>query len=116
MSDSFSVSGELQGDDLGVVTLSGEVDIFTAPRFKECLIELLDSGVRRFVVDLAALTVIDSTAIGVPIGGVPRAGGAGGSMALVVSTRPVERVLGVTGLDRVFSMYPTRAEALDALA
>ncbi len=32
---------------LGVIALSGEVDIYTAPQFKECLLELLDSGVTR---------------------------------------------------------------------
>jgi anti-sigma B factor antagonist len=116
MSDLFSVSSERQGDELGVVSLSGEVDIFTAPQFKECLVEMLDSGVRRLVIDFSGVTFIDSTALGVLIGGVRRVHGAGGAMALVVATRPVERVLSVTGLDRVFSMYPTRAEALDALA
>lgn len=116
MSDLFSVSSERQDDDLGVISLSGEVDIFTAPQFKESLVELLDSGVRRLLVDLSAVTFIDSTALGVLIGGVRRVNGFGGTMAIVVATRPVERVLSVTGLDRVLSMYPTRADALDALA
>ncbi len=115
MSDEFSVSSERQGAELGTVSLSGEVDIFTAPRFRECLVELLDTGVRRLVVDLSEVTFIDSTALGVLIGAVRRVHGSGGSMAVVVATRPVERVLGVTGLDRVFAMYPTRAEALDAI-
>jgi len=116
MTDLFSVSSERAGDDLGIVAVGGEVDIFTAPRFKECLVELLDSGVRRVVVDLSEVTFIDSTALGVLIGGVRRAHAAGGAMTLVVVNRPVERVLSITGLDRVFSMYATRAEALDALA
>ena len=116
MSDMFSVSSERLDDDLGVVALSGEVDIFTAPQFKESLLELLDSGVKRLVVDLSEVTFIDSTALGVLIGGVRRVHGAGGSMTIVVTTRPVERVLSVTGLDRVFSMHATRDEAVAALA
>ena len=36
-------------------------------------------------------------------------------MAIVVTRRPVERVLSVTGLDSVFSMHQTREEALAAL-
>ncbi len=116
MSDMFSVTSERQGDDLGIVSLSGEVDIFTAPQFKESLLEVLDDGVRRLVVDLSEVTFIDSTALGVLIGGVRRVHAADGTMAIVVATRPVERVLSVTGLDRVFSMYPTRDEAIAALA
>ena len=116
MSDMFSVSSERLDDDLGVVVLSGEVDIFTAPQFKESLLELLDSGVKRLVVDLSAVTFIDSTALGVLIGGVRRVNSAGGAMALVVVSRPVERVLSITGLDRVFTIHRTRDEALQALA
>jgi len=116
MSDMFSVSSERRDDDLGVVVLSGEVDIFTAPQFKECLLGLLDDGVKRLVVDLGEVTFIDSTALGVLIGGVRRVHGVGGSMTVVVATRPVERVLSVTGLDRVFSLHTTRDEAVAALS
>jgi anti-sigma B factor antagonist len=116
MSDLFSVSSERLDDDLGVVALSGEVDIFTAPQFKEHLVALLDDGVKRLVVDLSEVTFIDSTALGVLIGGVRRVHGAGGAMTIVVTTRPVERVLSVTGLDRVFSLHATREEAVAALA
>jgi len=116
MSDMFSVSSERLDDDLGVIVLSGEVDIYTAPQFKECLLELLDSGVKRLVVDLSQITFIDSTALGVLIGGVRRVHSSGGAMTIVVTTRPVERVLSITGLDRVFSMHTTRDEALAALA
>ena len=87
MSDMFSVSSERLDDELGVVVLSGEVDIFTAPQFKECLLELLDAGVKRLVVDLSDVTFIDSTALGVLIGGVRRVHGAGGTMTIVVTTR-----------------------------
>lgn len=116
MSDMFSVSSERLDDDLGVIVLSGEVDIYTAPQFRECLLELLDSGVKRLVVDLSQITFIDSTALGVLIGGVRRVHSSGGAMTIVVTTRPVERVLSITGLDRVFSMHATRDEALAALA
>jgi len=53
MSDIFRVSSERLDGDFGVVSVAGEVDIFTAPQLKECLVELLDSGVRHLVVDLS---------------------------------------------------------------
>ena len=116
MSDLFSVSAERPGDGLGIVVLSGEVDIYTAPRFKECMVGLFDAGLDRLVVDMSAVTFIDSTALGVLIGGVRRAHTAGGAMALVVTNRAVERVLSITGLDSVFTIHATREAALESLA
>ncbi len=116
MSDTFSVSDERLSDDLGVVVLGGEVDIHTAPQFRKTLLGLLDDGVTRLTVDLSEVTFIDSTALGVLIGGVRRLHVVGGAMTIVVTGRPVERVLGITGLDRVFSMHATREEAVAALS
>ena len=116
MSDLFSVSSERTGAGLGIVSLSGEVDIYTAPQFKECMLELIDTGVERLVVDMSGVTFIDSTALGVLIGGVRRVHTAGGAMALVVTNRAVERVLSITGLDRVFTIHATREAAFESLA
>jgi anti-sigma B factor antagonist len=112
----FSVSSERHGDGLGVIVLVGEVDIYTAPRFKECMLELLDEGVEKLLVDLSGVTFIDSTALGVLIGGLRRVHDAEGAMALVVATSAVERVLTITGLDRVFKICASRAAAVEALA
>jgi anti-sigma B factor antagonist len=116
MSALFAVSTERAGESTGVIVLSGEVDIYTAPQFKESLHALLDEGVDKLVVDLSGVTFIDSTALGVLIGGVRRVHGEGGTMALVVATRPVERVLSITGLDRVFTIHADREAALESLA
>jgi len=116
VSDLFSVSSERTGAGLGIVSLSGEVDIYTAPQFKECMLELIDTGVERLVVDMSGVTFIDSTALGVLIGGVRRVHTAGGAMALVVTNRAVERVLSITGLDRVFTIHATREAAFESLA
>ncbi len=115
MSTTFTVDSARLRDDLGLVTLTGEVDIYTAPRLKEHMLELFAAGVHDMVVDLSAVTFIDSTALGVLIGGVRRVSDHGGTMALVVATRPVERILKVTGLDQVFTVHQTRDDALAAL-
>ena len=116
MPDMFSVSSQRNEGAYGVVVLSGEVDIYTAPRFKECMLELLDTGVERLVVDLSGVTFIDSTALGVLIGGLRRVHDVDGAMVLVVTTSVVERVLSITGLDQVFAIQATRAAAVEALA
>lgn len=116
MSQLFDVSSARLEGGAGVVKVSGEVDMYTAPQLKKELLDLLDKGVTRVVVDLSAVTFIDSTALGVLIGGVRRAHAADGAMALVVTGRPVQRVLSITGLDRVFSIHATLEDALSALA
>jgi anti-sigma B factor antagonist len=115
MTDVFSVSGERLPGARAVISLTGEVDIYTAPRFKESMLELLDAGVVSLVIDLSGVTFIDSTALGVLIGGLRRVHDAGGSMALVVATPAVERILTITGLDRVFTISPTREAAVAAV-
>lgn len=115
MTADFAITSEIVAAGLGLVSLGGEVDIYTAPRLKEGLAELLDAGVTGIVVDLADVTFIDSTALGVLIGGVRRLHERDGRMALVVATRPVERVLTLTGLDRVFTIHATRDAAVSAL-
>ena len=117
MSDMFSVSSERLDDDLGRghpdrVRSTSSLRRSSRSPFSNCW----TAGVKRLVVDLSGVTFIDSTALGVLIGGVRRVHGTGGAMTIVVTTRPVERVLSVTGLDRVFSMHATRDEALAALA
>jgi anti-sigma B factor antagonist len=112
----FGVEAERRDDGVGVVRLTGEVDMYTAPQLKQSMLGLIDDGAAKVVIDLSGVTFIDSTALGVLIGGVRRLHAAGGAMALVVATRPVGRVLSITGLDRVFTIHETLEDALAALA
>jgi anti-sigma B factor antagonist len=111
----FSTQRSLVHDSLGLVELSGEVDLYTAPRFKVDLLELVESGVDTVVVDLSRVTFIDSTALGVIIGGVKRMRERDGRLVIVAGSRPVVRILDITGLDKVLTVYDTRDEALAAL-
>jgi len=98
-----------------LVVLTGEVDISTAPRFKDDLVALVEEGVTHIVVDLTAVTFIDSTALGVLIGGVRRLHAGGGQLILVATGRPVLRALTLTGLDKVFTICASREQAVAAL-
>jgi anti-sigma B factor antagonist len=111
----FTSERSVVRDGLGLIELSGEVDLYTAPRFKDDLIALIDEGVARIVIDLSQVTFIDSTALGVIIGGVKRLHERDGSLALVAVSRPVVRILDITGLDRVLTIFDTREAAFAAL-
>ncbi|WP_197024284.1 STAS domain-containing protein [Nocardiopsis sp. CNT312] len=97
--------------DVAVVTVSGEIDLYTAPRLRSGLIEALDDGVRRLVVDMSRTEFCDSTGISVLLSAMKRSRGKGGDVELVAPKAAVRKVLEVTGLDEVFTIH----RDLDAL-
>lgn len=52
-------------DGRPLVQLSGEIDLASAPTFREAVMALLEVGQREIVLDLAGVTFMDSTAISV---------------------------------------------------
>src|SRR5207244_245871 len=72
-------------------------------------------GARQVIVDFSQTTFIDSTTLGVLVGGVKRLRPNGGELLLVCSDRNITKIFEITGLDRVFSIYPTRVEAVEQL-
>jgi anti-sigma B factor antagonist len=112
----FQINDEEIDSTTHVIELGGEVDLYTAPEFKERLVELIESGKKQIVVDLSQATFIDSTTLGVLVGGVKRLRPAGGSLALVCTDQNITKIFEITGLDRVFPIHDTRDEALSAVA
>ena len=110
----FHIEDEAIDDATHVIELGGEVDLYTAPEFKERMVELIESGKKQIVVDLSKATFIDSTTLGVLVGGVKRLRPDGGQLLLVCSDRNIVKIFEITGLHRVFEIHGTRAEALDA--
>jgi anti-sigma B factor antagonist len=112
----FHIKDEEVDAETQVIELAGEIDLYTAPEFKERMVELIEDGKKRIVVDLSEATFIDSTTLGVLVGGVKRLRPAGGSLALVCTDQNITKIFEITGLDRVFPIHASRAEALAAIA
>ncbi|KAB1160996.1 STAS domain-containing protein [Micromonospora sp. DSM 115977] len=90
-----------------VLEVGGEVDVYTAPRLRERLLELIDGGARHVVVDLGRVDFLDSTGLGVLVGALKRLRAAGGSFALVCDKEPLLKIFRITALDQVFPLHPT---------
>jgi anti-sigma B factor antagonist len=112
----FDVKTEQVSDNTTVIALSGEVDLYTAPEFKQQLLETIGQGTKEVVVDLSDTTFIDSTTLGVLVGGVKRLRPEGGRLSLVCSDRNITKIFEITGLDKVFPIYESRDEALQSLS
>jgi len=94
-----------------VVSLSGEVDLESSPRLRELLLGLVRDG-RDVLVDLSAVTYIDSSGVASLIEAFQLARRSGPAFALVAPSAAALRVLQLARLDRVFHIHATLAEAL----
>ena len=108
----FDVKTDQVDDSTYVIALAGEVDLYTAPEFKQQLLDAIGKGAKDVIVDFSDTTFIDSTTLGVLVGGVKRLRSNGGQLSLVCSDRNITKIFEITGLDRVFTIYATRDEAL----
>ena len=108
----FDITTEQLSDTQYVISLAGEVDLYTAPEFKQQLLDAIAKGAEHVVVDFSDTTFIDSTTLGVLVGGVKRLRTNDGQLSLVCSDRNITKIFEITGLDRVFTIYPTRDEAV----
>jgi anti-sigma B factor antagonist len=112
----FHIDDESIDASTHVIELGGEVDLYTAPEFKERLVQVIEDGKKQLVVDLSKATFIDSTTLGVLVGGVKRLRPTGGALALVCTDQNITKIFEITGLDRVFPIHASREEALQAVA
>jgi anti-sigma B factor antagonist len=97
-----------------VLEVGGEVDVYTATRLRERLVELIDGGAHRVVVDLGRVDFLDSTGLGVLIGALKRLRTVSGTLALVCDKEPLLKIFRITALDQVFPLHPTVDAAVGA--
>ena len=100
-----------RSDDACVVSVSGEIDVYTSPVLRERLIEAMDGGCETIIVLLDGVGFIDSSGLGVLVGALRRAKERNGGLVLVCSREQVLKVFRITGLDKVFSIVGTIDEA-----
>ena len=98
-----------------VLEVGGEVDVYTAPRLRERLIELVEGGARHVVVDLSRVEFLDSTGLGVLVGGLKRVRAHEGSLRLVCTQERILKIFRITGLTKVFPISDTVEQAVTAV-
>ncbi len=94
-----------------VVDVAGEIDVYSSPKLRERLVGLVNDGATSIVVNLDDVEFIDSTGLGVLVGVLKRIRARGGSLGLVCHQDGLLRVFTITGLEKVFSIYPSVDEA-----
>jgi anti-sigma B factor antagonist len=112
----FRVSSDAFGPRLTLVAVSGELDLAPAPALREHLDAALAAGVRGIVIDLTAVTFIDSIALAAVANARQRLGRRG-RLALAVGPESYANlILAASGLNTVLECFEDRHEAMGALA
>jgi anti-sigma B factor antagonist len=94
-----------------VISVEGDLDLSTAPRLKWMLVDALETGHRRLVIDLSRATFMDSTALGVLVAIWRKL--ESGERLIVVCTRPdVLKIFEYAGMDGAFAIFSTLDDAL----
>jgi anti-sigma B factor antagonist len=109
----FALSEESLGEGRHVVAVRGEIDLFTAPEFKQRVSAPIDAGRSNVIVDLTATTFIDCSSLGVLIGAHRRLKLRGGSLVVVCDNDAIVKTFRITGLDGVFTLVRSLDDALN---
>jgi anti-sigma B factor antagonist len=100
--------------DRTVVAVGGEIDVYTAPKLREHLIDLVSAGSYHLIIDMEKVDFLDSTGLGVLVGGLKRVRSHEGSLHLVCTQDRILKIFRITGLTKVFPIHATVDEALAA--
>jgi anti-sigma B factor antagonist len=94
--------------------VGGEVDLSTAPSLRARIEQIVHEGSRRLVIDLNGVGFMDSSGLSVLVAGMKSMREAGGEFTLACRGEAILKVFSVTGLDRVFEISGSVAEATGA--
>ncbi|MGH3745071.1 MAG: STAS domain-containing protein [Mycobacteriales bacterium] len=95
-----------------VIEVGGEIDVYTAPKLREKIIDVVAGGSYHLVVDMEKVEFLDSTGLGVLVGALKRVRAHDGSLALVCTQDRILKIFKITGLTKVFPIHNSVADAL----
>ncbi|MGD8782340.1 MAG: STAS domain-containing protein [Ignavibacteria bacterium] len=83
-----------------------------AARFREFAGKVIDAGANKIVVDMKSCLIIDSTFIGALVSSLKKVTSIGGNLRLVIDSTPQSNIFMLTGISKVFKIYPDLDEAV----
>lgn len=95
-----------------VITVTGDLDVFTAPHLREVLVEQIEQGHRRFLVDVSGAALADPAGSAVLVGAWRRVRARGGRLALAGAPEPVRALFHHDCFADGFALYETVGDAL----
>jgi len=105
------VLGSRNENGWAVLEVQGEVDLYTSSQLREAIVRLTEEDENRIVIDLYNVSFMDSSGLGVLVAGLKRVRERAGELALVFGEGSVQKVFGITGLDKIFPTHRSVGEA-----
>ena len=99
-------------DGTTIVAVGGEIDVYTAPKLRDRITELVADGVFNIVIDMESVEFLDSTGLGVLVGGLKKVRAHDGSLELICTQDRLLKIFRITGLAKVFVIHGSQADAL----
>jgi anti-sigma B factor antagonist len=101
-------------DGTTLVAVGGEIDVYTAPKLRDKITELVGNGIYSIVIDMEAVEFLDSTGLGVLVGGLKKVRAHDGSLELICTQDRLLKIFRITGLAKVFVIHDSADGALAA--
>ena len=101
-----------EADGVTIVAVGGEIDVYTAPKLRDKITELVGNGNYNLVIDMEKVDFLDSTGLGVLVGGLKKVRAHDGSMRLICNQERLLKIFRITGLAKVFAIHGSQADAL----
>jgi anti-sigma B factor antagonist len=101
--------------DIVTLSLSGKLDTTTSKVFEEKIVAHIESGNRRFIIDLGQLDYISSSGLRVLVSAAKRLANDNGKIVLCSLKEPVREVFNIVGFLSVFPVYGSHDEAISSL-
>jgi anti-sigma B factor antagonist len=95
-----------------IVAVGGEIDVYTAPRLRDKITELVADGVYNLIIDMEGVEFLDSTGLGGLVGGLKKVRAHDGSLRLICTQERLLKIFRITGLAKVFTIHDSAAAAV----
>lgn len=101
-------------EGMPILDVTGEIDIYTTPQFKEAVSAAIDEGRPHILINMAQVTYMDSSGFGTLLSATKRLRPLNGALYLVGCNEAINRMLQITRLNTIFGAYTTEDEAVAA--
>ena len=108
-------TGFREVDGKKILDVAGEIDVYTAPQFREAVNSVLAVGQKHLLINMAGVTYMDSSGFGALLSATKRLRPHGGTVNLIKCSGAIDRILRITKLDTIFATFDTVDEAVKSV-